>query len=315
MRLRAEGRIHEHITAIASVAYPGYIVQGDRTNLMIDAGLNLLGPRYLAALSELFGNAERLDYLLLSHSHYDHLGAACYLKRHLPSLQVGGDERLAGLLQKPSVLEMMNRLSGSHVDLLKSCSCDEDLSLQPFSIDMALKEGDELDVGGLTCRVYEVPGHTRDSLAFYFPEIGALFPGDACGVKEGEAANSLRVEFLASYQDYLDSLERMIALKPAVLCLGHGWTLTGEDAADFLERSLVETARHRELIERYLDAADGDAERATREFGRDEYDIKGGIRQKRPAYMTNLAAQFRHIAELRAESREFLGRPGSSEDA
>ena len=28
-----------------------------------------------------------------------------------------------------------------------------------------LKDGDEISLGGLTCRVYEVPGHTKDSLA------------------------------------------------------------------------------------------------------------------------------------------------------
>ena len=274
---------------------------------MIDAGLNLLGPRYLASLNELLGDARKLDYLLLTHSHYDHVGAAFYLKRHLPSLLVGGHERLAGLLQKPSALELMNRLSDSHVELLSECASDEDLSLQPFAIDLVLKEGDELGLGGLTCRVHEVPGHTRDSLAFYFPEIGALFAGDACGVLEAGAGRGVRVEFLSSYQDYLDSIERIKALRPEMLCLAHRWVLTGEDVGDFLELSAAETARHRELIERYLEAAGGDVEQAIQHLGRDEYDVKGGIRQERAAYMTNLAAQVRHIAEL----RESPGRPGS----
>ena len=299
MRRRAEGRIHERITAIAHVAYPGYVVKGDDRSLMIDAGLNLLGPRYLASLNELLGDAGQLDYLLLTHSHYDHVGAAFYLKRHLPSLRVGGHERLAGLLQKPSALELMNRLSDSHVELRKECASDEDLSLQPFVIDLLLKEGDELELGGLTCRVYEVPGHTRDSLAFHFPEVGALFAGDACGVLEAGPGRGVRVEFLSSYGDYLDSIKRMIALGPEMLCLGHAWTLTGEDVVDFLELSVAETFRHRELIERYLDAAGGEVEQAIRELGRDEHDVKGGIRQQRAAYMTNLAAQVKHIAGLR----------------
>lgn len=56
MRLSADGRIDERIIAIASVAYPGYVVQGDSARLMIDAGLNWLGPRYLASLRELLGD-------------------------------------------------------------------------------------------------------------------------------------------------------------------------------------------------------------------------------------------------------------------
>jgi glyoxylase-like metal-dependent hydrolase (beta-lactamase superfamily II) len=302
MRERADGRIHERVTAIASVAYPGYVVQGDRSGLMIDAGLNLLGPRYLAALRELYGEGGGPDYLFLTHSHYDHVGAASYLRLHLPGLRIAGHERLADLLQKPSALALMNRLSEGHAVLPEECASAEDLTIRPLALDLPLKEGDEVEFGGLTCRVCETPGHTRDSLSFHFPEIGALFVGDACGVLEGGPLWSVRVEFLSSYQDYLDSMTRIATLRPRMLCLAHRCVLTGEEVDAFLEMSVIETHRHRELIERYLDQAGGDADRATERLGHDEYDVKGGVRQARPAYMTNLAAQVRHIAGLRGGS-------------
>jgi glyoxylase-like metal-dependent hydrolase (beta-lactamase superfamily II) len=44
----------------------------------------------------------------------------------------------------------------------------------------------------------------------------------------------------ASYRDYIDSLKFMISLQPEIICLGHGWVLTHEDAAVFLKRSLAE---------------------------------------------------------------------------
>lgn len=296
---KAEGRIHERITALAGPAYPAYVIRGDSTTVMVDSGLNWLGPRYLAALEELLGETERVDYLLLTHSHYDHVGAASYLKRHLPDLRIMGHERLVELLQKPSALELMNRLSESHTELRRQVVSKGDLSLRPLALDRTLKEGDELELGMLTCKVYEVPGHTRDSLAFAFPEIDALFVGDACGVFEGGPDRNVRVEFLSSYKGYLKSIERVAALDPDVLCLAHGWVFTDEDVTDFLEITAAETARHRGLIEDYLDAGEGDIERAIQELGRDEYDVKGGMRQERAAYMTNLAAQVKHIAGLR----------------
>lgn len=299
MRLSAEGPLDQRVTAIASAEYPGYVVQGGQACLMIDAGLNWLGPRYLASLRELLGDPHRLDYLLLTHSHYDHVGAASYLKAHLPGLRLGGHERLDGLLQKPSALELMNRLSDSHAKLRQQCASDEDLTIRPVGLDLPLKEGDELDLGGLTCRVYETPGHTRDSLSFHLLESDTLFVGDACGVLEAGPARNVRVEFLSSYQDYLDSMERIAALKPRMLGLAHRWALTGEDVAEFLQASAAETVKHRQLIEQYLDAAQGDAERALERLGHDEYDVKGGIRQERAAYMTNLNAQVRHIAAMR----------------
>jgi 2-aminobenzoylacetyl-CoA thioesterase len=298
MRKQAKGKIHERITAIPNPWYPAYIVRGSEKSMMIDAGVNLLGPRYLASLKDIFGDPGLLDYLFLTHSHYDHLGSADYLKRHIPDLTIGAHERVAGLLRKQSVLKMMNRLSGNHVELLKYNTAGEDLTLRSFAIDLCLRQGDEFDLGGLTCRVYEAPGHTRDLLAFYIPEIKALFPSEAVGVLQGETGAELQVEFLASFPDYIDSLKLMISLKPEIVCLAHGWVLTHEDAADFLKRSLAETFRYRELIESYLDAAGGDAERAVRDMARAQYDVKGGIFQERVAYMTNLNAQVMHIAGL-----------------
>ena len=111
MRRLAKGKIHERISAIPNAWYPAYIIRGDEKNMMIDAGVNLLGPRYLASIKETIGDPGHLHYLFLTHSHYDHIGSAYYLSRHIPGLKVGAHERLAGLLQKPSVLEMMNRLN------------------------------------------------------------------------------------------------------------------------------------------------------------------------------------------------------------
>jgi 2-aminobenzoylacetyl-CoA thioesterase len=299
MKRPANGRVHERITAIADVVYPGYIVRGEKRSMMIEAGLNLLGPRYLAAIEELLGRTGRLDYLFLSHSHYDHVGSAHYLKRHIPGLQIGAHERVAGLMQKPSVLERMNHLSLSHAEIPPYNPAGEDLTLHPFDIDLRLRRGDEFDLGGLTCHIYETPGHTRDSLAYFIPEIGALFPGDACGVLRTGPNSPLQVEFLASYHDYVHSLELLIALEPRIICLAHNWVLTDDAATKFLERALADTSRHRRLIESYLDAASGDVERAIRDMARGEYEGKGTILPPPAAYMTNLAAQVKHIAACR----------------
>ncbi len=285
--------------AIPNAWYPAYIVRGDAQNMMIDAGVNLLGPRYLASIQEVLGHPERLRYLFLTHSHYDHVGAAGYLKQHIPGLAIGAHERLATLMQKTSVLDTMNQLSGNHVELLKYNTEGEDLTLHPFEINICLKQGDAFDLGGLTCRVYETPGHTRDSLSFYFPEIKTLFPSEACGVLQGETGGSIQVEFLSSYDDYIKSLKLLISLEPEIICLGHAWVLTHEDAQDYLQRALAGTFQYRELIESYLNEASGNIEKAIEKMGHVEYDVKGGIYQERVAYMTNLSAQLKHIAGLK----------------
>jgi len=267
---------------------------------MIDSGVNHMGPYYLAEIRRVFGADGRPDYLFFTHSHYDHVGSGDYLKQHLPGLRLGGHERTAALVQRPSALETMNRLSADHADLLAYNPAGEDVTLHPFVIDVVLKQDDEIDLGGLTCRVYETPGHTRDSLAYYFPEIEALFPGDACGVLRTGPEDLLQVEFVSSFQDYVDSLRLMISLHPKIVCPAHNGVLTDADATRFLQRSLAETFRYRESIEACLDAAGGDIERAIEDMARADFDGDDPSLPPRAAFLANLTAQVKHIAEIRA---------------
>ncbi|MBN1656122.1 MAG: MBL fold metallo-hydrolase [Deltaproteobacteria bacterium] len=296
MKAAAEGDFGEFIAIGGNLFYPGYIVKGSRRRLMIDAGINLMGPAYIASLQKLFGDPNRLDYVFATHSHYDHLGAIPYLKRKLTRLKAGAHPRVGELMKKRSVLELMSALSAPQRELFRTIAGDEDVHIEPVDFEVSLKQGDRFDLGGVSCEVHGVPGHTRDSLAFFIPEVGALFAGEACGVLEGDKDGRVQVEFLSSYEDYLASLDKMIALRPRLIGMAHLWVFTGDDATEFLLRSRDETPRYRELIERYLDAANGDVDQAVLTMAKTEYDEKGTITQPRDAYVENLKAQVRHVA-------------------
>lgn len=45
-------------------------------------------------------------------------------------------------------------------------------------IDIAVGDGDNFDLGGAVAQVFDVPGHTRGHIAFWFGEHNALFCGD-----------------------------------------------------------------------------------------------------------------------------------------
>lgn len=299
----AQGDFGEFLSVCGNAAYPAYIVKGRERSLMIDAGINFMGPAYLRSLRDILGDENALRYLFLTHSHYDHLGALPYLKRRLPGLQAGAFGRVEQLMGKRSVLQLMTTLSESHREQMHHLFRDEDVSLEPVKFELHLRDGDRFDLGGVTCEVHEVPGHTRDSLAFFIPEIAALFAGEAHGFPERAVEDGVQVEFLSSYDDYLRSLQKMIALRPRIIGMAHLWIYTDDDASEYLQRSLRATPRYRRLIEAYLDRTGGDAEAACELMARKEYDEKGTFMQARDAYLENLKAQVRLVSATLNSSR------------
>jgi glyoxylase-like metal-dependent hydrolase (beta-lactamase superfamily II) len=300
MKVPADGDFGEWITVGGNHFYPSYIIKGKEKHLMIDAGINLMGPAYIASLSKIFGDKKSLDYIFATHSHFDHLGAIPYLKRKLPHLQAGAFARVGELMKKKSVLDLMTYLSDLQRDYFQNIVGNEDVHIEPVDFKFNLKGGDRFDLGGVTCEVYEVPGHTGDSLAFFIPEIRALFAGEAYGIPEGDKDGQVQVEFLSSYNDYVSSLDKLIKLQPKLIGMAHLWVFTDDDATEFLRRSREATPKYRELIETYLDTANGDIDEAVQSMAKKEYDEKGTIAQPREAYMENLKAQVRQVALISA---------------
>ncbi len=297
MKIFAQGQINDYCHAIGHIGYPAYIVKGKPKIMMIDAGINLLAPKYYSDLKATISDPQKLNFIAITHSHYDHLGAIPYLIKKIPGLIIVGAERIQHLLAKPSVIDFMTHLSNIQQPLFADITGPEDVSLSPFNITLPVKEGDTIDLGGLTCSVYEVPGHTRDSLAYYFPQIKMLCPGESVGVPEGIDGNKVQVEFLSSYEDYYASLEKMASLDVKTLCLAHGFVYTDDDVKSFFAASLTATEQYKNLLLEYLDRVNGDIEQAIQLITREEYDKKGTIHQERNAYISNLTAQVKLVAK------------------
>lgn len=303
MRCPVEDQLNDFITICGHHIFPAYLIQGHESNLMIEAGVNILGPRYKKDIEMVIGEKEELDYLFVTHLHYDHMGALPYLKRMIPNVQLGASEKAAQTIKKESVVKTLNFLSdqlqGYFGDLSEKGNSD-DVSIDSVNFECILKEGDRYNIGGITCEIYETPGHTRDHLSFYLPEPEILFPGEAFGNPIREDENAVKVEFLSSYTDYIESMEKLMVLKPRTVAMSHLYFYEGYDNVQSLfDRSYKATLDYRELIESHLDAVHGDIDAAVDRMVRIEYDEKGNIYQERNAYIANIRAQIKAIAELK----------------
>ena len=292
MIVASRGEIAEGLFAIGKPELPAFLLTGERPTLF-DAGMTFMGPLYVEGLRDLLGDEQRLSFNFLTHSHFDHCGAGPFLKRKIGRLQTGAHPLAADTFRKPGAIALIRSL-GEHFERRNG---NEDVSFDGLEVDLLLEDGMEIDLGGFAIQVIATPGHTRDSISFYIPELRALIAGEAVGVYDGN--RTIHPEYLSSYGDYLHSLEKLAALEPEILMMAHYFTLTGPDARSYIPKSIARTRTFRARIEAYLHEENGDREAVVRRIFREDYRETGAILQEERPYLINLRAKVRAVAENR----------------
>lgn len=261
--------------------------------ILFDPGVSVYGPRCLEQLRTDTGSLRGL-IIALSHSHFDHCGAAAYLKRRIPSARIAASSKAAEILTRPNAVGLIRRLSADYEQQMKTELSGEDVSFSPLTVTDPLEDGDCLELdGGRICRVIATPGHTRDSLSFFFPDTGIAFAGDAAGAWENGFVHS---PFLVSYEDYMASIEKLIALQPAAICIPHSGIVTGPDAARYLACARDAAREYKDWIAAYLERYDGNQEKVVERITAEEYDTQADHIQKRQPFILNLRAKVKAAA-------------------
>jgi len=290
-RILDTGKITDNIEMTVNGYYPSYLISG-RENLLIDTGLTISGPVLEQYLAE--NDKEGLNYNLLTHSHFDHLGATPYLKRLFPGMKIGGHKRIEKVLQNERAVKLIQSLNR---DVETQFGADKaflgkDIGFSAFSLDMKLKDGDKIELGDVTVIVIETPGHTRDSLSFYVPEREALFFGEAGGVPDIEG--NIQPEFLVDYAMYIESIKKMMNIPVSIIGLAHGGVIKGRDARNYLKDSLEVSEVFKDRIERYLQTHDNSSEMVIEQIYNEDY-MTGKIGQPARAYLLNLEAMVKAV--------------------
>ncbi|HTU28321.1 MAG TPA: MBL fold metallo-hydrolase [Solirubrobacteraceae bacterium] len=144
---------------VGPVQENAYIVRlpDANTAVMVDPGDE--GPRLLEALRAL--EITELDAILLTHTHFDHIGAVAEVARatgapvYVPELEVE-------MLRDPNAYM---RLPGFG-------------PFEGYEADQTVGGGETLELAGLTFDVQFVPGHSIGHVSYGLPDHGALFSGD-----------------------------------------------------------------------------------------------------------------------------------------
>ena len=214
---------YKNFSLIEGGHVPAFICKNDPP-IIFDPGVSAFGPLYYRTLLPVMQKQQHL-LILLTHSHFDHCGAAPYLLRKFPGTQVGASIRAAEVLQKESAIDLIRRFNAEYEEKMADDIKGEDTSFSGIKVDMQLKEGDRVELANGDCfQVFETPGHTRDCLSYFFPDSGVLVAGEAAGVPEGDFIHSV---FLANYEDYVNSIEKLRTIEAEALCIAHVGILAG----------------------------------------------------------------------------------------
>lgn len=179
-----------------------YLIKGTSKNVLIDTGMAANFPLLEASLLELGLRPSDIHFIILTHEHFDHIGATSFFFK----TAVVAAHRLAA-----NKIELQDEF----VTMMKS----RDASSIPFHADVWLEHDTMIDLGNYRLHTLHTPGHTSGCICLYEPNERLLFTGDtvfAGGTLSGIFSSG-------NISDYMNSLERLSTLRVDQFYPGHGW--------------------------------------------------------------------------------------------
>ena len=191
--------------------YNSYVVKGSGKTALIETAKATFFDEYMEKLTSVT-DLSAIDYIVLDHTEPDHSGSL---------------ERLLKLCPNAEVLA-----SAAALKYLK------DIANMDFP-SRAVKEGDEVDLGGKTLRFIGASNlHWPDSIYTYVPEEKVLFTCDSFGAHFASPSKRIFDDEVGDYRDafdyyfhailrpfsrfFLRAIEKVEKLDIRLICPGHG---------------------------------------------------------------------------------------------
>lgn len=185
---------------------------------LIDCGAQTSAATVADAVHEAGVGSDDLAWIVLTHVHLDHCGAAGDLARMFPNARVVVHPRGARHLAEPDRL-----VAGTHALFGRLAPVMG--GLEPVAVHRIVEADDGHAIplgGGRALRAVWAPGHARHHMALLDEEEGIVFAGDAVGVQMG--GGEIYPSIPPPEYDIdaaLDSLDRLDALGATRLYVSH----------------------------------------------------------------------------------------------
>ncbi len=145
-------------TTVGPVAENSYLIFKEETGkaLLIDPGDE--ADRLMQPLAE---RGLELEAILLTHCHFDHIGAVA------PIARATGAPVYCPLIEVPILADVMTYVPWPGIGPYES-----------YDADHTVEGGEHLSLAGMEIDVHFTPGHSPGHVTYSIPEAGLLFSGD-----------------------------------------------------------------------------------------------------------------------------------------
>ncbi len=215
--------------------------------VLVDAGMPKSAKEIITATEERFGTNSRPKAIILTHGHFDHVGAIIDLIEHW------GIPVYAHSLELPYLTDIKNypkadpAVNGGLLAKVSPIYPNEAINLGD-NVEALPSDGSIPFMPGF--RWIHTPGHTPGHISLFREEDRALIVGDAFVTVKQESLYKVLLQkkeisgppryFTTDWQAAWDSVKKLEALKPSVAITGHGLPMAGEELTRNLHKLATE---------------------------------------------------------------------------
>jgi len=206
-----------------------YLISKDRVNILVDTGRKNKRSLLLMNLKKL--HAEKIDWLILTHSHFDHCENAGYFQKNFNCKVVVSEKGLSNVKRGFAKLPRGTNPFTKFLSIFGNQFLLRLFHYQKFIPDHSYDEFFSFSIPGIDIDLIETPGHSDDSISIVINNEIALV-GDAMF---GIFKNSIFPPFADHPIEMVESWGKLLGTGCHTFLPGHG----NEIKRELAERELV----------------------------------------------------------------------------
>ena len=240
-------RLTEGLHVLGNFYFNLYLVRGAQASALIEVGVS-------GVVDEVIGQLESLKvsptFLVVTHPHADHLTGLAGLKERFGDALVVAGEGAPDFVSHPRAAEALVAEDRHMTEVLASRGLAPgrpSVEAPPaFSECVIARDGDEMDLGGVTLRFLTVKGHSPGNINVYLPELEALIASDSVGFRFEK--RGFYPIFFTSFTGHIETLDRLRRLRPRILGVGHQGPRIGPQVDQDFEQARKSSFEMRDRI-------------------------------------------------------------------